>query len=77
MKGDDATRLDSPALAGPRDVAITGDTDVLALLLALVLIAILFGAGFASSLLWYVAIIALILWLVGFVARPGGRWYYW
>ena len=49
-----------------------------ALLLGLILIAILFGAGAALHALWWVAVIALVLWLIGFVARPrGGRWYYW
>ncbi|HEX3606893.1 MAG TPA: hydrophobic protein [Candidatus Dormibacteraeota bacterium] len=47
-------------------------------LLVLLLVAILFGAGAAVHMLWWVAVIALALWLVGFAARPrGGRWYYW
>lgn len=51
---------------------------VIALLLFLILIAILFGAGVALHALWWIAIIALVVWVVGFVARPrGGRWYYW
>jgi hypothetical protein len=51
---------------------------VVALLLFLVLVAILFGAGLAVHLLWWIAIIALAIWVVGFLARPsGGRWYYW
>jgi steroid 5-alpha reductase family enzyme len=52
---------------------------MIALLLFLLLIAILFGAGAALHTLWWVAIIALALWLVGFAVRPraGGRWYYW
>jgi hypothetical protein len=51
-------------------------------LLALVLIlAILGGLGFAVHVLWYVLIIAVLLWLIGFfvggVPEPGGRrrWY--
>ncbi|MGH7747213.1 MAG: DUF5670 family protein [Candidatus Dormibacteria bacterium] len=29
-------------------------------------------------MLWWIAVIALALWLVGFAARPsGGRWYRW
>ncbi|MFJ3763233.1 hydrophobic protein [Streptomyces sp. NPDC090082] len=50
------------------------------LLLVLLLILILFGGGFAVQALWYVAIAVLVLWLIGFVARPkgsGGRWYRW
>jgi hypothetical protein len=49
-----------------------------ALLLALLVVLILFGAGFALHLLWWIAIIALVVWLIGLVARSGsGRWYYW
>ncbi|MDX3533761.1 hydrophobic protein [Streptomyces sp. MB09-01] len=50
------------------------------LLLVLLLALILFGAGFAVKILWWVAIAVLILWLIGFVARPKGgsaRWYRW
>ncbi|MER6218146.1 hydrophobic protein, partial [Streptomyces sp. NPDC001674] len=42
------------------------------LLLVLLLALILFGAGFAVKVLWWVAIAVLVLWLVGFVARPRG-----
>jgi len=51
-------------------------------LIALVLIlALLGGLGFAVHVLWYVLIIALLLWLIGFfvggVAEGGARrrWY--
>jgi hypothetical protein len=50
-------------------------------LIALVLIlALLGGLGFAVHILWYVLVIAIILWLIGFfvggVADGGGRrWY--
>jgi hypothetical protein len=50
------------------------------LLLVLLLVAVLFGAGTAVHALWWVAVIALALWVIGFVARPsggGGRWYRW
>ncbi|WUF75040.1 hydrophobic protein [Streptomyces nojiriensis] len=50
------------------------------LLLVLLLVLLLFGAGFAVKILWWVAIAVLILWLIGFVARPKGgssRWYRW
>jgi hypothetical protein len=52
---------------------------VLALLLVLLLILVLFGAGFAVELLWYLAIALLILWVIGFFVRgaEGGRWYRW
>ncbi len=50
-------------------------------LVALVLILAIFGGlGFAVNVLWYVLIIALLLWLIGFFigAVPDGgrrRWY--
>jgi hypothetical protein len=46
--------------------------------LILLLVVILFGAGFAVKILWYVAIAALILWFIGFIAHgPERRWYRW
>jgi hypothetical protein len=46
--------------------------------LALLVVLALFGAGTAVHLLWIVAIVALVLWLLGFVARGADRrWYYW
>lgn len=51
---------------------------MVALLLVLLLILVLFGAGFALEALWYVAIAVLVLWLLGFLMRSGdGRWYRW
>ncbi|WP_329376581.1 hydrophobic protein [Streptomyces sp. NBC_01351] len=48
------------------------------LLLVLLVILLLFGAGFALEVLWWVAIAVLVLWLIGFAARgPEGRWYRW
>ncbi|MEV6685874.1 hydrophobic protein [Streptomyces sp. NPDC051130] len=51
------------------------------LLLVLLLVLILFGAGFAIKILWWIALAVLVIWLIGFVARPrgggGGRWYRW
>ena len=53
-------------------------------LVALIIILILGGLGFALHVLWWVALIALIIWLLGFVLRAGERsvgprrrWYYW
>ncbi len=44
----------------------------------LLIIAVLFGLGFAVKLLLWVALILLILWLLGWAVRPGRRrWYYW
>jgi hypothetical protein len=49
-------------------------------LVALVLILAIFGGlGFAVNVLWYVLIVALLLWLIGFfiggVEGTGRRWY--
>jgi hypothetical protein len=35
------------------------------LLLALIIVLALFGAGFAAHLLWIAALVLLVLWLVG------------
>jgi len=49
-----------------------------ALILFLILVAALFGVGAAVHALFWVALIALALWVIGFAVRPsGGRWYYW
>ena len=52
-----------------------------ALLLVLLLALILGGAGFALHVLWWVAIVVLVVWALGFVFRGsgsgGGRWYRW
>ncbi|MER6564593.1 hydrophobic protein, partial [Streptomyces sp. NPDC001027] len=51
------------------------------LLLVLLLALILFGAGFALKALWWIAVIVLAVWLLGFVMRSvdsggrRGRWY--
>ncbi|MGX1899355.1 DUF5670 family protein [Streptomyces anulatus] len=53
------------------------------LLLVLLLALVLFGVGFAVKALWWIAVIVLVLWLVGFFVRPAarggrrGRWYRW
>ena len=47
-------------------------------LLVLLLVLALFGFGFAMKVLWIVAVVALVVWLLGFAARgPNARWYYW
>jgi len=50
------------------------------LVLAVLLLALLFGAGgFALHALWIVAVVILFAWVIGFVARggEGARWYRW
>ena len=54
-----------------------------AVLLAVLLIVILVGAvGFAIHVLWFIAVVLLVLWLLGFLFRAGAgsgrrRWYRW
>ncbi|MDI5963414.1 hydrophobic protein [Streptomyces sp. SL13] len=54
-----------------------------ALLLVLLLALILGGVGFAVHILWWVAIIVLVVWVLGFFFRSAGsggsrgRWYRW
>lgn len=53
------------------------------LLVVLLLALILFGAGFALKALWWIAVIVLVVWLLGFVIRTAehgdrrSRWYRW
>ena len=55
------------------------------ILLVLLVILILGGLGFAIHVLWWIALAALVIWLLGFVLRMGERaarprrrrWYYW
>ena len=42
---------------------------MLLIIIALLVILALFGAGFALHLLWWVAIIALVVFVVGFFLR--------
>ena len=50
----------------------------MAALLVLILIAILLGVGFVAKALLWVALVLFVLWLVGWLAHPADRrWYYW
>jgi hypothetical protein len=53
-------------------------------IVALLVILLLGGLGFAIHVLWWVALAALVIWLLGFAlrsaggaARPRRRWYNW
>ena len=57
---------------------------MLIILLVLLLALILAGAGFAVHLLWWLALIVIAVWVVGFLFRAAegtgrrrGRWYRW
>ena len=49
------------------------------LILAVLLLAVLFGAaGFVVHALWFLALVFLIAWVAGFAFRSGeARWYRW
>jgi hypothetical protein len=56
---------------------------MMVILLVLLLAVILAGLGFAVHLLWWIALIVLAMWLVGFLVRTTEttgrrrRWYRW
>jgi len=55
----------------------------MALILIVLLLALLLGGlGFAVHILWWIALIVLVVWLLGFLVRVGeggsrSRWYRW
>ena len=55
----------------------------MALILLVLLLALLLGGlGFAVHILWWIALVVLAIWLIGFLVRTGegatrGRWYRW
>jgi hypothetical protein len=57
---------------------------MVAIILAVLLIVLILGGlGFAVHVLWWIALVALVLWLAGFLFRAAetggrrGRWYRW
>jgi len=54
-------------------------TDMGAILLVLLLALVLGGLGFAVHVLWWIALIVLAIWIIGFFVRgvEGSRWYRW
>jgi hypothetical protein len=55
---------------------------MVALIAVLLLAVLLFGIGFAVKALWWVALVVLVVWLLGFVFRAAEgsgrrRWYRW
>jgi hypothetical protein len=55
------------------------------ILVALLVVLIIFGLGFAIHVLWWIALAALVIWALGFFLRVGEtiarprrrRWYNW
>jgi hypothetical protein len=69
-------------IASWRRHAKKGNQHMGIILLVLLLALILGGLGFAIHVLWWIALIVLVIWLIGFVVRVGeggsrGRWYRW
>lgn len=60
-------------VCGPRVCGATtmGIAYSMVLLLALLLVLIFFGAGFALHILWIVAAVLLVLWLIGYAVGRG------
>ncbi|MCL5734430.1 MAG: hydrophobic protein [Actinobacteria bacterium] len=51
---------------------------MLGLILFFLLVALVFGLGFATTILFYVAIALFIIWIIGIFAHGvGHRWYFW
>lgn len=57
---------------------------MLVVLIALLIVLLLGGFGFAIHVLWWIGLAALVVFLLGFVlragetvGRPRRRWYYW
>ncbi|MEU7602565.1 hydrophobic protein [Streptomyces sp. NPDC041003] len=42
-------------------------------ILLLLLILLLFGLGFTTQILWYVAVVLLVVWIAGLAMRGRGR----
>ncbi|GKQ36172.1 hypothetical protein ALMP_27150 [Streptomyces sp. A012304] len=57
--------------------------EMVPLILVLLLAVFLFGVGFAVEALWWIALIVLAVWVLGFFLHPAGgpgrraRWYRW
>ena len=72
----------TPGLAGAIERRLWDEGgNMVALVVLVLLLALLGGLGFAVHVLWYVLVIAVILWLIGFfvggLPEGGGRrqWY--
>ena len=56
-----------------RETRNAGGSNMVPILLVLLLVLILFGAGFAVKILWWIALAVLVLWLLGFLMREHER----
>jgi hypothetical protein len=65
-----------------RHLVKKGNTLMALILLVLLLALLLGGLGFAIHILWWIALIVLVVWILGFLVRVGeggsrSRWYRW
>jgi hypothetical protein len=65
-----------------RNIDKRGTKHMALILLVLLLALLLGGLGFAVHVLWWIALIVLVVWVLGFLIRVGeggsrGRWYRW
>src|ERR1700728_3680427 len=70
-EGRTTFRRSAPWRGSPRHNQQGRSSTNMVILLALLLVALFFGLGFAVHLLWIVAVIALALWVVGFAVGRG------
>jgi hypothetical protein len=54
------------------------ESSVVPIILVALLALILFGVGFTVHILWWIATVLAVVWLIGFFVHPGGRrWSSW
>jgi hypothetical protein len=75
-------RQQPPPGATIRALVLGRDSHMGIILLVLLLALILGGLGFVLHVLWWIALVVLVVWLLGFLVRVGegtarGRWYRW
>jgi hypothetical protein len=78
--------VNRPSLGSRAQVELNADKrgiKYMALILLVLLLALLLGGlGFAVHILWWIALIVLVVWVLGFAIRVGEggsrrRWYRW
>jgi hypothetical protein len=71
------------AASGTVAAPLTGRNALMGIILLVLLLALILGGlGFAIHILWWIALVVLAIWLVGFLVRVGegssrSRWYRW
>lgn len=79
-----ASEVRDACSVAPRAALTQKGNDMLLVLLVLLLALVLGGLGFAAHVLWIVAAVVFVFWLIGFAVARGenagsgsGRWYRW